>query len=146
MTDADKRVEELELAEFKRRAEKEFSNLPGTEDEKVAALKVIAGIEDEATRTHLDKMLRAGDAGLTYSVFNPHQRTEELRILGLCDFIDSSLKLLEESLKEYHCYTDNMSFALYKQQVDAIKQLNELILKHRYYVRGAKGIHVDGKP
>lgn len=58
-----KSAERAQTVEFTKRAEDEFANLPGDTVTKVAVLKGMASM-DEATRTELEKMLKAGSEAL----------------------------------------------------------------------------------
>lgn len=52
---------ETETATFAKRAADELGNLPGDEASKVAVLKAVAGIKDEAARTAATALLKAGN-------------------------------------------------------------------------------------
>lgn len=56
--------EEQELLVLKARAQSEIPHLPGDEAVKVALLKAVGGIPDEATRTKALETLKANDAGI----------------------------------------------------------------------------------
>lgn len=57
--------EDAANAVFAKRAQDELKHLPGDEVVKVAVLKAIDGIADEAIRTKATEMLKANDAGLS---------------------------------------------------------------------------------
>lgn len=63
---AKKERESRELMELTKRAESEFSHLPGEAVEKAKALKALAGLDD-ATRKSLEGMLKAGEAAINLS-------------------------------------------------------------------------------
>lgn len=61
-----KAEEAAQMAKLEKRADDEFKNLPGTTLEKAQALKAVAAAP-EAVRTHLEKMLAAGEAAIAKS-------------------------------------------------------------------------------
>jgi hypothetical protein len=92
------RAENLELA---KRVEDELSNLPGEAPAKVALLKAIDGITDEASRTAINELLKAANTGVA-AAFDTH---------GTTDIAKGNAEEELDTLAKAHATEKDISFA-----------------------------------
>ena len=94
-----KSQEAAATAEFKKTAATDLAHLPGTEDEKVAMLKAISAIPDEAQRDAALKALKAGSSALSKN-FKPGG-TSDPGAGGSGDGAESAQGLLDAAVQKH---------------------------------------------